>query len=185
MATEILKRQIRKLGAAARGYVGILSTLEGEHAEVAALIDQVLDADDIDDRLELYCRLRIKLLAHAEAEESEFYPICREYAETHALVSDAVDDHQHIVRYLAELTLLDPLVPAWLETFLHLKQQIEQHVTREESVLLERCKEVISKERLRALDRNYKARRELIEQSIEDQSRGTRFGIGSDVHPVL
>jgi hypothetical protein len=59
---------------------------------------------------------------------------------------------------------------AWMETFVALQRDVQQHVDREENDLIERCKDVISRERLRAMDRNYNARRELPEESLERET---------------
>jgi hypothetical protein len=171
VTTEKIRKQARKLGAAVRGLAGILSTLEGEHAEVDSLMDKILEADDADRREELYRVLRVRVLAHAKAEASEFYPVCSEYPETRSLVPDALREHEEIERMIARLDVLAIRSPIWVDAFAELRHSIMQHVREEEEVLLERCKTVISRERLRALDRNYRARRELLEQDLENQAR--------------
>ncbi len=170
MATEKIIKQAKKLGAVMRGHTGILGTLEGEHAEIANLMEKVIDTEDVERRTELFRTIRIKLLAHSQAEAAEFYPVCREYPETEGLIAEAFADHDQIERELFELQNLPVDSAAWLEGFVALRRDVQRHVAVEENELIERCKDVMARERLRALDRNFTARRELIEENLERES---------------
>ncbi len=148
----------------------IFAVLQDEHEQAAVLLEQVMDTDDsdVETRRELYREVRRSLMAHAKAEEAEFYPLCRHHAETRVLAHQASEDHEDIEQLLSELDEMPLDAPSWIETFDTLKSNIELHVDLEENEIFPKLREILEAQDLRTLREAYIARRELIEQHPEE-----------------
>jgi iron-sulfur cluster repair protein YtfE (RIC family) len=172
-ASAKVKGTASKVGAALGGKVGVLNTLEGEHTEVASLMDDVVDENDADDRMETYRVIRQKLLIHAQGEEQGLYMECRAHESTRAFVDKAIQDHTRMKELIAKLDELAgqpgsaATAPAksteWIRTFEQLQTTVQSHVDFEENQLFPLVKDALGADALRDLDGRYSALRKQLE----------------------
>lgn len=141
-----------KLAGAARGlakrlegYKGIFRRLAEDHGEVSLLIQRVRHSpEDADARRELFPRIRRELVAHARAEEQEFYTPLRRFLETRAILDRSTDDHRRLEALLEQLAVADSSTPAWTESFAILARIVEDHVEEEEHRLFPLACDLVS-----------------------------------------
>ncbi len=115
MALEKLNKAARRITSRLGGDSGVVVTLKGEHAEIAALMRRVDDPSaDVDARRESYASLREALLQHARAEMEVFYPACQAYPALRTMVRDDLAEHDQVEERLAVLDVTDPASPDWM-----------------------------------------------------------------------
>jgi len=137
------------------GYPGIFSHLAGEHAEVASLMKQVSSSGESEVADELFPEIRKKLLAHAKAEEKEFYAPLRNAPPTKALVAKALEQHKQIEEYVEQLHTGSTSTKAWMTTFEKFMHAVEGHVAMEEHELFPAAKDVLSNQQAKDMERRY------------------------------
>jgi len=129
------------------GYPKIFNHLAAEHAELATLMKRVsASADDSSVREELFPDICKNLLAHAHAEEKEFYPVLEEFPELKSLVDLCFEDHDHIEDCLDELDAVPMDTTTWMERFERLVNAVTRHVEREENELFPVASELVSRQ---------------------------------------
>lgn len=141
--TEKAGEMIGKAHAAAatlKGDTGIFRKLQEEHAEVSTLMKRVATSSDPETRRDLFPKIRRELLAHAEAEEKEFYPILEQRPETQALAKQARNEHAEVELMLDQLVGMDASSDAWVDVFDRLMKSVEQHVQEEEHEIFPKAK---------------------------------------------
>jgi hypothetical protein len=106
----------------------VFTLLKQDHAQVAATIKQVEATDAPTQRQQLFNQIKQALDVHAHIEETIFYPVLKQAAETREITLEAYDEHQDIKDLLAQLAGLPPDDEEWTDTFDELKQTIEHHV---------------------------------------------------------
>lgn len=143
------------------GYPAIFRHLSEEHAEVSALMERVAKApSDSDAREQLFPEIRRSLLAHARAEEQEFYEPLRRFGDTAARVPRAIEEHRRIEEQLETLAAASFSDPRWLADFERLKAAVAAHVESEESELFPAAKPLLDDEQAREIDERYRAAEE-------------------------
>ena len=152
---------------------GILNTLESEHEEISAIMNQILTSTDGEGRADNYRELRKQLLLHAQAEQQVFYARCEEIAETVELVREGLSEHEDMERLIETLDGLPVDAPAWLETVRELADIVEAHVEEEEGELFPICKDVMDRRELRDLDDAYDELKMDLETEIAEWEPGS------------
>lgn len=169
MVTEKIKAAAHQVAAMLSGKAGILNTLEREHAEVSALMQKVLSANDAATVAEEhYPTIRKKLLLHARAEQDVLYTACEKRAETASMISTSIGEHAELERLIGQIDHLPVDSQAWLEEFRRLEQNVRHHVEQEENLLFDRCQEAFENDELRELDREYDDAKTLVEGKLTD-----------------
>jgi hemerythrin superfamily protein len=146
--------------AALAGEAGIFNTLRGEHQELRSLMSRLLsttdDAPGVRVRFELIDVLRTELIAHARAEEREFYAVMQQYDSTVEEADERLLEHEEIERWVDELISMPPADPMWMASFESFAATVERHVKREEEELFPRGQGVITDEQARQIDQLYR-----------------------------
>jgi len=164
--TDEIKGSIRgaakAAGQAVRGRIGIYATLSKEHGEVASLMSELADTgnDDVERREDLFATIETELLAHAKAEDAVFYSAIADRDTTREKIEHAREEHQEVETLLEELGQMDITHQSWMNKFLKLEQSVEHHVQEEEHEVFARAQKLLSVEDARALDDDYRARRD-------------------------
>ena len=104
-----------------------------------------------DMRQNQFDEMRRELLAHAKAEEAEFYPVLRNAEETRDLAEDAIDDHARIEDLLDRLSEMDVDSESFSEVCDELIAEVEDHVQMEEKELIPAAQRIIDDERAKEL----------------------------------
>jgi hemerythrin superfamily protein len=167
-ATAKVTGAAKAIGKALSGYPAIMRHLAGEHGEVATLMKRVAasSSEDSELREELFAEIRTSLLAHARAEEKEFYEPLREFPQTVSFLPQAVEDHRTIETYLGRLDAESCATDAWLTTFQALMRTVEAHVEREENQLFPAAKSVLDSQTAERMNERYEATEEREKERI-------------------
>lgn len=155
-AASKVAAKTKSAAKALQGYPGIFRHLAAEHAELSILMKRVVNSpDDTNVREELFPEIRKNLLAHAHAEEEQFYPILFSFPELEPIVSQCAEEHQAVEECLIELEATDKREPAWIQTFEEMVKAIEVHVEREEKDLFPKAAELLTKDQAEDMDEGY------------------------------
>jgi iron-sulfur cluster repair protein YtfE (RIC family) len=166
-------RVAREAVAAARGQRGIFRTLKGEHAEVQMLMLRCARTHatgrSLDRRRQLFARIRRELLAHAQSEQVELYPVLARHELTHSRSDASLLQHREIEALLEELSILRCDSPEWIDRFDALDREVRIHVHEEENLLFPLAARALTPRRIREIDRRFRVekRRRLRELAVE------------------
>jgi hypothetical protein len=149
---------------------------------VAALMKRVqaTGTDDVEDRRNLFEKIRSELLAHAHAEQGTFYDRLAERPETVDLVGEAQREHEELEAILDELAELDVSSEQWDDRFEELVSETEHHVAEEENELFPKAKDALSDDEVESIDTAFKARK-----AAELQRVASYGGAGAGMRPIL
>lgn len=158
--SEIAGQLFGKARGAAKAIIegrgGIFRRLAEEHGEVNALMQRVMASSaDSDARRELFPKIREELIAHAEAEQAEFYAKLNQFDKTRDLMPQSEDEHAEIERMLDELQASDSSQPIWMDTFKQLVHKVTTHVDREENEIFPRADEVLSEDQANDIEKRF------------------------------
>jgi len=161
MATKAAAKVAGKAKGVAKalaGYPKIFHHLAAEHAELSTLLKRVSESgNNFRVREELFPEICKNLLAHAHAEEQEFYPVLRGFAELQTLVSQCAEEHSRIEAFVDNLEATDITTAAWASLFDRLVNAVMQHVEREENALFPKAAELVSSEQSDEMYTSYDA----------------------------
>jgi iron-sulfur cluster repair protein YtfE (RIC family) len=129
----------------------VFTLLKQDHQQVAATIKQVEATDAPAQRQQLFNQIKQALDVHAHIEETIFYPVLKQAAETREITLEAYDEHQDIKDLLTQLADLPPDDEEWTDTFDELKQTIEHHVDEEENEMFVKARDVLSPQQIEDL----------------------------------
>jgi hemerythrin superfamily protein len=137
---------------------GIFKRLATEHGEVSALMMRVAASTKGSEvRRELFPKIRQELLAHAHAEEQEFYERVRNHPDAGGLVEHSYDEHQEIEQLLETLAMTDTADESWHGMFMQLVKIVQHHVSEEEGKVFRKAKDLFSESDLEAIEQRYLA----------------------------
>ena len=103
-----------------------LEYLAQQHTEVEELFEKIEDADDSDEKKELFGKLADHLAAHSAIEEKIFYPAVLD-DETCELLLESTEEHLAAKRLIADLLELDPDDEHWDAKMHVLREQVLHH----------------------------------------------------------
>src|SRR5437879_1476687 len=88
---------------------GILQDLYNDHSEVDSLFGRMMDSQDRAERDQLFSELKIKLLAHLQAEEEVLYQALEagNDVESRLFGHEGISEHQIIEQQMHKMTRLD------------------------------------------------------------------------------
>lgn len=127
-----------------------IELLETQHREVEDLFAALEEAEDADEKGELFDDLADALAVHAAIEERHFYPTVRE-RRTEDILLESLQEHLAIKRALAALLDLDPGDGAFDTRLRELKGEVEHHVRDEEKELFPKVRNILSADELDSL----------------------------------
>jgi len=108
-----------------------IDMLEQQHREVAALFDQLADAQSFSSRRKAFERVADALVVHTTLEERHFYPSVRRRA-TEQILLESLEEHLAMKRLLADLLDLRPDDDVFAAKLKVLRDEVEHHVEEEE-----------------------------------------------------
>lgn len=166
-----LSGAVERAGQTLSGNTGIFATLTKEHAEVTALMEDVLrtsnDEPGVEERVLRLPKIWVELMSHARAEEQVFYAELARAEETAELAEAAIEEHAEMEALIGELAELDPQSDVWQGTFEQLASSHEAHVDEEENEIFPKARELLSSEATKALDEQYRHARNEARQILE------------------
>jgi hemerythrin superfamily protein len=137
----------------------IFQILKKDHQTVKELFKK-LEATTpraIKGREKLFSQLKNDLEAHSHGEEATFYSILKEQEEMQENVEEAMDEHETVATLLEELEELDKESEEWDSKLEELKKNVLHHVKEEEGEIFKKAKNVLSKEQLQTLGKEFQS----------------------------
>ena len=124
--------------------------LKNDHAEAADVLGKLAAADEdaAAERQQLFNKLKTALDIHAHIEETIFYPVLKQEAETRDITLEAYDEHKEIKDLLKQLSGTEPTGNAWDNLVNDLKRTVEHHVKEEETEMFPKAQDVLSQQQL-------------------------------------
>ena len=111
--------------------IDALELLKSQHDEVEALIGQIEDSDDGEEKMELFQELADKLAAHSTIEEKLFYPTVMT-DQTEEQLLEATEEHLAVKRVLADMLEMEASDDRFDAKLSVLKEQVRHHARDEE-----------------------------------------------------
>jgi hemerythrin superfamily protein len=152
--------KLEQARAVLSGETGIFNTLRGEHQEIRSLMHRLLattdDAPGVRVRFELIDYIRDEMIAHARAEEREFYAVMKQYDATKDEAQERLDEHEELERWVEELISMPPADPMWMASFESFVSMVERHLRHEEEELFPRARNLLTDEQARQIDQLYR-----------------------------
>lgn len=146
--------------------IGIFERLKKEHTELRSLLDDLVDSDDEETRAELFPRIRVELLTHAEAEEATFYADLCEHDATAEKATHSIEEHGEAEELLERLADMPYDDEDWMEAFEELREAVLHHVHEEEHELFPKAQKALGAERARSLLGEFLEARESAEERL-------------------
>jgi len=137
------------------GDEGVLGTLREEHERLLWTFNEIANTPNRDRRVELYGRLRIALLAHAEAEETTVYLKLSQVGEG-AMMTRSAQEHQLALDLIRELDKLSYDDPQWLTLLQRLATDVEDHIAHEEKKIFRLARAHLRAYELTKLDKEFR-----------------------------
>lgn len=132
----------------------IYSYLKKDHRLVEDLMEQVITAQDPDQREELFEQIKQELTLHADTEEETFYKAVEKATRSQAVgeqMEHAHGEHDEIREYLEKLSDLSPDDEEWIEQFGEFKHAVTHHVEEEEGEIFEKAKKYLNDKQAKEL----------------------------------
>lgn len=124
-----------------------LEMLKADHQRVSELFDQLQQADDIDQKRDIFELIRDELNTHADLEENYFYPLFKSKEGFEDLIDESYDDHAEVRDLIEEIDSLDD--ESELEDrFDELQEVVDGHVNEEEHDLFPKVRKAMDQEAL-------------------------------------
>jgi hemerythrin-like domain-containing protein len=122
--------------------------LTTDHEEASAMLNRLEATDDATERQQIFTQLKQALDVHAHIEETIFYPLLKQEAETREITLEAYDEHQEMKDILQQLTSTAPTDDDWDDLVTDLKDTIEHHVEEEEGEMFPQARQVLGQQKL-------------------------------------
>ena len=124
-----------------------------EHADV----DQLQTASDETNPVRLhettFNKLKNALAVHTQIEEQIFYPTLEGFDETGGIVKDYYREHDNVDMILADLSNLKPTDEVWSGRIRELRENLYQHIDKEESELFPQAEKLLGDKKLQEIYR--------------------------------
>ncbi len=130
-----------------------ITLLKADHEKVAGIFEQLEPTTEraVKTREELFTKLKQELDVHTHIEETIFYPVLKQEAETRDITLEGLEEHHVIKILLKELAGMGVDSEQWTAKLKVLKESVEHHVEEEEDDMFKGAREVLSKEQLEVL----------------------------------
>ena len=124
----------------------IYNLLKADHQTVREIFEQMESTGGQATRERLVTRLKLELLAHAEAEDTVFYKPLRIANDARDIILEAEEEHRVVTRLLGELERMSTDDEKWKARVTVLMELVEHHVQEEEGEIFKKAKAIFSAE---------------------------------------
>ena len=130
-----------------------ITLLKADHEKVSGIFAKLDETTEraAKTREELFTQLKQELDVHAHIEETIFYPVLKQEAETREVTMEGFEEHHVIKTLLKELEGQSVETEQWTAKLKVLKENVEHHVEEEEGEMFKGAREVLSKEQIEDL----------------------------------
>jgi hypothetical protein len=131
----------------------VFKLLKADHEKVSGIFSKLEETTEraSKTREELFAQLKQELDVHAHIEETIFYPVIKQEAETREITLEGFEEHHVIKTLLKELEAQSVETEQWTAKLKVLKENVEHHVEEEEGEMFKGAREVLSKEQIEDL----------------------------------
>lgn len=139
----------------------VFDKIRQEHDKLRTLLELVGETHaGSAGRVQLFQRLRQRLLQHNAAEEEAFYaPLLKTTARPH--VAHSIVEHERAGEMLDDLASSDPSSVEWIAKYLELRSAIERHMSDEEQTVFVKARSVMERGKTLQLAERFEAARNL------------------------
>ncbi|MGH9945174.1 MAG: hemerythrin domain-containing protein [Pyrinomonadaceae bacterium] len=127
-----------------------IKLLKQDHDTVEEIFEKLEPTTEraVKTRQELFANLKQELDVHAHIEESIFYPVLKQEAETREITLEGYEEHHVIKMLLSELEAAPVDTEQWAAKLKVLQENVEHHVEEEETDMFKSAREVLDKDQL-------------------------------------
>jgi hemerythrin superfamily protein len=125
-----------------------LEILKQDHQKVKELFQQVAEADDQNQREEIFNKIDTELEIHAHIEETVFYPALEQHDQLKAMVAEALAEHQEVKGLLEDIEEIDGASDEFESRLQILMESVEDHVAVEEREMFPKVSECFDEKEL-------------------------------------
>jgi len=149
-----------------------ITLLKEDHKKVSGIFEKLEPTTErgVKTRDELFAQLKLELDVHAHIEETIFYPVLKQEAETREITLEGYEEHHVIKTLLGELAETAPDTEQWGAKLKVLKENVEHHVEEEETDMFKTAREVFTKEKFEELGARMEAEKTAQMQKLKAAS---------------
>jgi hypothetical protein len=147
-------------------FMDIYNYLKKDHRKVASLFKQIIEAEDIVQREQLFLEVKKELELHADPEDKTFYKALKKSKAGKEDAEHGEKEHSEIKSALKKLNkIASHETIKWLVQFGELKHIVDHHVEDEETKMFKDGKKVISAKRASELSEEMEALKQKMKKS--------------------
>jgi len=130
--------------------VDAITLLKDDHEKVKGIFEKLEPTTEraVKTREELFAKLKLELDVHAHIEETIFYPVLKQEAETRKITLEGYEEHHVVKMLLGELEAMPVGSEQWTAKLKVLQENVEHHVEEEETDMFKSAREVLEKSQL-------------------------------------
>lgn len=130
-----------------------IALLKSDHDKVEDIFKKLEPTTEraVKTREELFAKLKQELDVHAHIEETIFYPVLKQEAETRKITLEGYEEHHVVKILLGELAAMPVGSEEWAAKLKVLQENVEHHVEEEEQDMFKSAREVLDKAQLTEL----------------------------------
>lgn len=149
-----------------------ITLLKEDHKKVSGIFEKLEPTTErgVKTRDELFAQLKQELDVHAHIEETIFYPVLKQEAETRDITLEGYEEHHVIKTLLGELAETPADTEQWGAKLKVLKENVEHHVEEEEDDMFKTAREVFTKEKFEELGARMEAEKKAQMQKLKAAS---------------
>ena len=135
----------------------IFDHIKSEHdkfRKMAKEIDDTTDRAEVT-RTEKFAELKKEIVTHHKAEEVVLVPVLKDHEETRDMGLEIVEEHDLLEVLLPQLSDLPVTDEKWGVKFGVMKELLEHHLEEEENEITDKAREVIDKDVLEKLNKDF------------------------------
>ncbi|MDQ3133574.1 MAG: hemerythrin domain-containing protein [Acidobacteriota bacterium] len=127
-----------------------ITLLKDDHEKVKGIFEKLEPTTEraVKTREELFAKLKLELDVHAHIEETIFYPVLKQEAETRKITLEGYEEHHVVKMLLGELEAMPVGSEQWTAKLKVLQENVEHHVEEEETDMFKSAREVLEKSQL-------------------------------------
>lgn len=149
--------------------MNIFNIIKRDHDEARAIMDEILETPDADERYELFQQLKVAILSHAKSEEETFYKSLRKNGDKDMKedIPHFKEEHQEAEQLFEEIEQLDLDEYMWWEKFGELRKALTHHMKEEEKEVFPEAKKDIPQAEAKELGEEMEEMEEEMKEELE------------------
>jgi len=131
--------------------MNIYEELRTDHRILLGLVDELMTAEDSEERRDLIEEIRDELIPHHRAEEAVLYHSIRDVESVSEVVAQAFKEHVEAETILRMLPVTEPELFRWENSTRKLMDALEKHIKEEEGWVFSSAKKLFTEEEANAM----------------------------------